>query len=140
MLFSERLFPVHLSCRVDNQCAFHHQFGIDTGKSQFEQQTDSFLHICETLLRKKGLTFDRTRSNDHFSRNTPSSLYSESFSAGNWSHARESICVTSKNWVQLLNDEMDKLFNNLKVQSRQQNPNANHDRTGWSHNVEWSMS
>ena len=35
-----------------------------------------------------------------------------------------------ENWVQkLLNDQMDKLFNNLKVQSNQPKPNPDHDRT-----------
>ena len=29
-----------------NQFAFHHQFGIDTGRSKFEQQTDSILSVC----------------------------------------------------------------------------------------------
>ena len=35
--------PVHLSFRMCNQFTFHHQFGIDTGRSKFEQQTDSIL-------------------------------------------------------------------------------------------------
>ena len=35
-----------LSCRMCNQFTFHHQFGIDTWKSKFEQQTDSVLSAC----------------------------------------------------------------------------------------------
>ena len=45
-LDSERLLPIHLSCRMCNQFIFHHQFGIDTWRSKFEQQTDSILHVC----------------------------------------------------------------------------------------------
>ena len=32
-----------------NQFAFHHQFRIDTGRSKFEQTTDSILSACESL-------------------------------------------------------------------------------------------
>ena len=38
--------PGHLSCRMCNQITFHHQFGIDTGRSKFEQETDSILSAC----------------------------------------------------------------------------------------------
>ena len=37
------LLPIQLSCRMCNQFAFHHQFGIDIWMSKFEQQTDSVL-------------------------------------------------------------------------------------------------
>ena len=43
---SEQLLPIHLSCRMCNQFTFHHQFGIDTWRSKFEQQTDSILSAC----------------------------------------------------------------------------------------------
>ena len=46
MSYSERPLPVHFSCRMCNQFAFHHQFGIDTGRSKFEQQTDSIVSAC----------------------------------------------------------------------------------------------
>ena len=42
----EQLLPVHLSCRMCNQFTLHHQFGIDTWRSKFEQQTDSILSAC----------------------------------------------------------------------------------------------
>ena len=44
--YSEQLLPMHLSCRMCNQFTFHHQFGIDTWRSEFEQQTDSILSAC----------------------------------------------------------------------------------------------
>ena len=44
--YSEQFLPVHLSCRMCNQFTFHHQFGIDTWRSKFEQQTDSILSAC----------------------------------------------------------------------------------------------
>ena len=43
---SGRFLQVHLSCRMCNQFAFHHQFGFDTWRSKFEQQTDSILSAC----------------------------------------------------------------------------------------------
>ena len=43
---SERFLQVHLSCRMCNQFTFHHQFGIDTWRSQFEQKTDNILSAC----------------------------------------------------------------------------------------------
>ena len=39
--YSERFFQIHLSCRMCNQFALHHQFWIDTWRSKFEQLTDS---------------------------------------------------------------------------------------------------
>ena len=43
---SERCLRVHLSCRMCNQFTFHHQFRIDTGRSKFEQPTDSIPSAC----------------------------------------------------------------------------------------------
>ena len=43
---SRRFLQVHLSRWMCNQLTFHHQFRIDTGRSKFEQQTDSILHVC----------------------------------------------------------------------------------------------
>ena len=43
---SGRFLPIHMSCRMCNQFAFHHQTRIDTGRSKFEQQTDSILSAC----------------------------------------------------------------------------------------------
>ena len=40
------------SCRMCNQFTFHHQFRIDTGRSKFEQQTDSILSACGSHGRK----------------------------------------------------------------------------------------
>ena len=60
MLLSERLLPVHLSCRMCNQFAFHHQFGIDNCRSTFEQQTDSILSACGSHGQKpQGSCYDR---------------------------------------------------------------------------------
>ena len=46
---SRRFLQVHLSRRMCNQFAFHHRFRIDTGKTTFEQQTDSILSGCGCL-------------------------------------------------------------------------------------------
>ena len=43
---SERFLQVQLSRWMCNQLTFHHQFRIDTGRSKFEQQTDSILSAC----------------------------------------------------------------------------------------------
>ena len=39
--YSGRFLPMHSSCCMCNQSSFHHQFGVDTKGSKFEQQTDS---------------------------------------------------------------------------------------------------
>ena len=44
--YSEQHLRVHISHRMCNQFTFHHNFRIDTGRSNFEQQTDSILHVC----------------------------------------------------------------------------------------------
>ena len=43
---SGRFLQVHLSRWMCNQFTFHHQFRIDTGRSKFEQKTDSILSAC----------------------------------------------------------------------------------------------
>ena len=49
MLIPNNFFEyVHLSYRMCNQFTFHHQFSIDTGRSKFEQKTDSILSACES--------------------------------------------------------------------------------------------
>ena len=45
-LDSGRFLQVHLSRWMCNQFTFHHQFRIDTGRSKFEQPTDSILSAC----------------------------------------------------------------------------------------------
>ena len=42
------IFQYILSCRMCNQFTFHHQFGIDTRKSKFEQTADSILSACRS--------------------------------------------------------------------------------------------
>ena len=49
---SGRFLLVHLSCRMCNQFTFHHQFGIDTWRSTFEQKTDSILSACGSYGQK----------------------------------------------------------------------------------------
>ena len=44
--YSGRFLQVHLSCRMCDQFTFHHQFGIGTWRSTFEQQTNSILSAC----------------------------------------------------------------------------------------------
>ena len=46
-LDSGRFLQVHLSRWMCNQFTFH-QFSIDTGRSKFEQKTDSILSACES--------------------------------------------------------------------------------------------
>ena len=86
-----------------------------------------------------------TIERDHSSRNTPSFLYSESCSDGNWrSHIRESVCVTSSSskdlpetdWMKELGSEVaqrpqaGQVVQQFKSsQSNQPNPNPDHDRT-----------
>ena len=106
-----------------NQFTFHHQFRIDTGRSKFEQKTNSmflpvdpvdkehkdpnvinleaprlarYMHtawkkhqntvywVDIKLAQKKGLKFYQTRSNAIILQYTPSILYPESCSGGNW--------------------------------------------------------
>ena len=43
---SGRFLQVHLSRRMCNQSTFHHHFRIDTGRTNFEQETDSILSAC----------------------------------------------------------------------------------------------
>ena len=73
----------------------------------------------------------------HSLRNTPSLLYPESCSDGNWrSHIRKSICVTSTSSKDFLeHDWMKELGSEVARQAEgsqptQPNPNPNHDRTG----------
>ena len=40
----------HVGCA--NQFTFHHQFRIDTGRSKFEQQTDSILSACGSYAQR----------------------------------------------------------------------------------------
>ena len=46
VLIPRRFLQVHLSRWMCNQFTFHHQFRIDTGRSKFEQTTDSILSAC----------------------------------------------------------------------------------------------
>ena len=46
VLNSERFLRVHLSRRMCNQFTLHHEFRIDTGRTNFEQKTDGILHVC----------------------------------------------------------------------------------------------
>ena len=43
-----RFLRVHLSRWMCNQFTFHHKFRINTGRSEFEQKTDSILSSCES--------------------------------------------------------------------------------------------
>ena len=85
---SQHLLPVHLSCRMCNQFTFHHQFGIDTWRSQnlknrrtlflpvdctasctihaqsMEERHQNAVFLVDiNLAMKKGLKFPQTRSN-----------------------------------------------------------------------------
>ena len=124
-----------------NQFTFHHKFRIDTGMSKFEQQTEILtrstwqhrvLHntctkhgrnIKITVLgRRQPCSEERIEvptnkiERNYPLRHAPSLLYPEGYHDGNWrNHFRESICVTStsfkdvllkiigwKNWIQKL--------------------------------------
>ena len=59
-LDSRRFLQVHLSRWMCNQFTFHHQFRIETGKSKFEQTTDSILSACGSHgQRTQGSWHDR---------------------------------------------------------------------------------
>ena len=51
-LFRAWFLQVHLSRRMCNQFTFHHHFRIDTGRTKFEQQTDSILAACGSYGQK----------------------------------------------------------------------------------------
>ena len=44
--YSDQPLLVHLSCRMCNQFTFHHQVGINSWMSKFEQETDIILPAC----------------------------------------------------------------------------------------------
>ena len=46
VVIPSNFFQCILSCRMCDQFTFHHQFGIDTWRSKFEQQTNSILSAC----------------------------------------------------------------------------------------------
>ena len=46
VIIQSNFFQYILSCRMCNQFTFHHQFGFDTWRSKFEQQTVSVLSAC----------------------------------------------------------------------------------------------
>ena len=48
VIFQSNFFQYILSCRMCNQFTFHHKFRMDTGRSNFEQKTDSILSACES--------------------------------------------------------------------------------------------
>ena len=61
--YSGRFLQVHLTRRMCNQFTFHHQFSIDTERSNFEQQTDSILSACGSYgPRTQGSREDRLGS------------------------------------------------------------------------------
>ena len=43
---STRFLPVHLSHRMCNQFTLHHEFRIDTRRTNLKQKTDDILHVC----------------------------------------------------------------------------------------------
>ena len=49
---SEQFLRVHLSHRMCNQFTRHHKFRIDTGRTQFEQKTDSILYVCGSFEQR----------------------------------------------------------------------------------------
>ena len=46
VIIPDGFLQVHLSCRMCNQFTYHHQFGIDTWRSKFEQQIDRQCSFC----------------------------------------------------------------------------------------------
>ena len=61
--YSGRFLQVHSSRRMCNPFTFHHQFRIDTGRTKFEQQTDSILSACGSYgQRTQGSWHDRLGS------------------------------------------------------------------------------
>ena len=47
--YSGRFLRVHLSCRMCSHFTFHHQFRIDTGRTKFEQKTDSIFLLVDPM-------------------------------------------------------------------------------------------
>ena len=52
VIVPDGFFQVHLLCQMCNQVTLHHEFGIDTGRSKFEQQTDTVLSACGSQGQK----------------------------------------------------------------------------------------
>ena len=52
VVIADGFFKYIFSCRMCNQFTFHHQSGTDTGRTKFEQQTDSIFHVCGTHGQK----------------------------------------------------------------------------------------
>ena len=100
-----------------NQFTFHHQFGIDIGRTEFEQKTDSILSACDsygqrthrsclaqetskhgvlgrhqTCSKERIEVLSNAIERHHPLRHTPSQLYPEGYKDGNWrNHRRKSI-------------------------------------------------
>ena len=52
VVLQSNFFPIHISCRMCIQFAFYHQFGINTWRSKFEQETDTILSACWSCGQK----------------------------------------------------------------------------------------
>ena len=50
---SEQFLRVHFSHRMCNQFTFHHEFRIDTGRTELEQKTDGILFVCGSYEQRK---------------------------------------------------------------------------------------
>ena len=55
---SGRFLRVHLSRWMCNQLTHHHEFRIDTGRTNFEQKTDSMLSACESHGQRTQRSWD----------------------------------------------------------------------------------
>ena len=158
-----------ISCRMCNQFTFHHQFGIDTVRSKFKQQTHCLLPACRSheqepqgswydqlewrnirircigfdinLALKKRLKFYHTRSNAIiFHETLPTYCIPKVVRMETGEVIYEKVYASPrplpgnmtgwKNCVRkLLDNQMEKLSYNPKVQSSQTNPNQDHERT-----------
>ena len=49
----QRFLPVHVSCRMCHQFTLHHHFRIDTGRTKFEQLTDSINFLPVDPINKE---------------------------------------------------------------------------------------
>ena len=55
---SEQFLRVHSSQRMCNQFTLHHKFRMDTGRTKFEQKTDSILSACESCEQRTQGSWD----------------------------------------------------------------------------------
>ena len=122
----------HVGCAIN--FTFHHQFGIDTWRSTFEQQTDNILSAC-------GSHGQTTRGSwkDRFESIASCTIHADSVEETSKHGVLGRYRICSKERIEVLSDTIERyhFLQGSEVgrqaevnQPTQPNPNPNHDRTG----------